>query len=664
MSLLKRAIYSLSILGAFILVFTCLSNASWGTDAVLADVIPSDSRDEILPGIHSLAACMPTELRTSQDTLLPPEYSTFTPPPIGGSYCDETFGTEVKHLTDSSKAQMTNSEISYFNIDNSYFLAVDDNITYLMDGLTGEKIKPLSGQGVRPWWMRWPRADYYTSGGAKMQFDPVQHFYKYDGNEVRLYDLNTMDYIVLHKFNEYTEIGPAGGEGDLSNDGRYWVLHGVKADGGLTLFVYDLLEDLKGAESPFNVGMIGGNGPGVDYATISPSGMYVVIAWDAGSEDPFEGRYGVEVYQRATWEFVRRVHPSRIHYELGYDAFGYETFFATAGNSSTDLASFNVPDLALGDVVAVRLDDGVGTKLLDVPRWVYQTSSFPIVQNGYVFFAFEVKSEVPEQDWAPYWGEIVAVPTDGSGKAIRLVRHRTRQTGDLSHKAYQPDFITSSTGEIIVYQSTYGIAGTDLYMFNSGLGGETFFVDVPPEHPYRQDIELLYMQGYVKGCNLFPLMYCPERIMDRAETTVFVERGIHNADYTPTNPTQVVFTDVALDAWYANWVHGLWEDGYTDGCDPDTLKYCPEEEHTRAEGCVFYLRMKYGKDYQPPEPPKGYFKDVDPNIWYAKWVDACWEAGIAEPCATQPDRFFCPEEGLTRAVGAYMMVQAKGLSLP
>jgi parallel beta-helix repeat protein len=187
------------------------------------------------------------------------------------------------------------------------------------------------------------------------------------------------------------------------------------------------------------------------------------------------------------------------------------------------------------------------------------------------------------------------------------------------------------------------------------------FMDVPLDHPYHDYIEILYQEGYTAGCSAEPLMYCPDKAMNRAESAVFVERGIHNADYVPAAPTEIVFDDVALDAWYANWVHGLWEDGYTAGCGTDPLRYCPDQEHTRAEGTVFYLRMMYGADYEPPGANR-YFTDVDPEMWYAKWVDAAYEAGIAEPCMTEPELRFCPEDPLTRAVAAYMMVQAKDLS--
>ncbi|OGO18785.1 MAG: hypothetical protein A2Z14_00280 [Chloroflexi bacterium RBG_16_48_8] len=57
----------------------------------------------------------------------------------------------------------------------------------------------------------------------------------------------------------------------------------------------------------------------------------------------------------------------------------------------------------------------------------------------------------------------------------------------------------------------------------------------------------------VADCSQEPLMYCPERLMNRAESSVFVERGIHGAEYDPPDPIEVDFADVALDAWYADW---------------------------------------------------------------------------------------------------------------
>jgi len=187
------------------------------------------------------------------------------------------------------------------------------------------------------------------------------------------------------------------------------------------------------------------------------------------------------------------------------------------------------------------------------------------------------------------------------------------------------------------------------------------FVDVPPDDPYFPYIEALYRLGYVSGCSENPLKYCPYDAMERSHSAVFVERGINSAEFIPSEPTEVVFADVALGAWYGKWIHGLWDDQFTSGCGTNPLIYCPDQLHTRAEGSVFFLRMMYGADYEPPEA-KGYFADVDYGKWYGKWVDAAWGAGIAEPCATEPDLQYCADEPLTRAVAAYMMVKAKDLT--
>lgn len=189
------------------------------------------------------------------------------------------------------------------------------------------------------------------------------------------------------------------------------------------------------------------------------------------------------------------------------------------------------------------------------------------------------------------------------------------------------------------------------------------FTDVPFDHPYHDHIEALYQEGYVAGCNADPLLYCPDQIMNRAESAVFVERGVHGAETLPDQPTERVFADVPLYEWFAKWSMALWDDGYTEGCGTDPLIYCPLQEHTRTEGCVFFLRMLHGVDYVPPDP-QGIFTDVSLDWWGAKWIEAAYNAGIITACETDPELKFCPDDGLTRGLAAYMMVQAKDVPLP
>ena len=191
------------------------------------------------------------------------------------------------------------------------------------------------------------------------------------------------------------------------------------------------------------------------------------------------------------------------------------------------------------------------------------------------------------------------------------------------------------------------------------------FGDVLDGHWAKEYIEALFNAGYVAGCSANPRLYCPNNTMNRAESAVFVERGIHGGGYLPPDPTTQVFNDVSLGQWYAKWANGLWEDGFTAGCSASPLLYCPLQGHSRAEATVFFLRMLNGAAYVPPSPTTLLFADVPLTEWYAKWVHAAYAAELVLPCSTSPGLRFCPNDPLTRDMAAYMMVQAKGgLPLP
>jgi subtilisin family serine protease len=186
------------------------------------------------------------------------------------------------------------------------------------------------------------------------------------------------------------------------------------------------------------------------------------------------------------------------------------------------------------------------------------------------------------------------------------------------------------------------------------------FEDVPFDYWAHDYIVGLYDAGYVAGCSAEPRLYCPDRILNRAESSVFVLRGQYGgvADPPHSAPDSPTFVDVASLFWGYGWIESLWTDGFTAGCSADPLAYCPEAQHTRAEGSVFFLRVLNGVSYEPPAPV-GLFDDVDLGAWYAGWAEAAYNAGLLPACASGPLRF-CPEDELDRAWAAYMMVQAKG----
>jgi hypothetical protein len=189
---------------------------------------------------------------------------------------------------------------------------------------------------------------------------------------------------------------------------------------------------------------------------------------------------------------------------------------------------------------------------------------------------------------------------------------------------------------------------------------EGAFQDVPPSYWAYEYIESLFQAGYVAGCSSDPPLYCPDRILTRAESAVFILRGAHGAIASPptTPPSTPSFADVEPTYWGFGWIESLIAEGYTAGCGTDPLIYCPLRDHTRAEGSVFFLRIKNGITYTPPAPT-GLFTDVDPAAWYAGWVEAAYNEGLLPACSTSPLQF-CPEGSLDRSWAAYMMVMAKG----
>ena len=434
----------------------------------------------------------------SDDVIKPPDLHTFYPPAGAGSeYIDPAFGTRVIRVTDNSHfgefvlgGYLGNSEICYFNKDGSYFIAEENETesgsraiaTYLYNGNTGKRIRmiALSNTYIRPYWVRWPLADRYKKDGRYITFDPNTHLYKYHDNELRLVNINDVsNYVVLRKFTEYTNLGPAGGEGDLSADGRFWVMDGD----GKEMFVYDLIDDIKYPVSTFDLGSLGSKGGnvGVDYGAITPSGKYIAVSW--GTDPGINRRYaGIELYD-LNWNFIRQLHPSIIHWAMGYDAFGDEVIYTVVTH---DYPGFFAPcGGKAGDLVSVRMSDGRQILLKEVPIWAHlEISSSNYLSSGdYIYVGYHRRSEDADDLWSPFWDEVIEVPTDGSQEVRRFMHHYSHYVPGKSMKYYQPDPMINRQGTKLIYRSTYNNGIGDLYMFDVGTRGTDQSDNTPPNPP-------------------------------------------------------------------------------------------------------------------------------------------------------------------------------------
>ncbi len=213
-----------------------------------------------------------------------------------------------------------------------------------------------------------------------------------------------------------------------------------------------------------------------------------------------------------------------------------------------------------------------------------------------------------------------------------------------------------------------GYAGSapDVGAYESGSSLATTFVDVPPSHPYFNDIETLYANGLTGGCNTNPLRYCPDQNLDRAQSAVFMMRGTFGSGYSPKPNGYLFQDDWSKGTWARDWTEAMREVGMTAGCKSSPLLYCPWVQLPREQVVVFALRMKYGNSYLPPAASGAVFADLtNPGYYATAWAEKAYADGLIQNCGTSGGKpLFCPKEMVSRGLGAYIIVRAKNLSMP
>ncbi|HXF84955.1 MAG TPA: S-layer homology domain-containing protein [Anaerolineales bacterium] len=115
---------------------------------------------------------------------------------------------------------------------------------------------------------------------------------------------------------------------------------------------------------------------------------------------------------------------------------------------------------------------------------------------------------------------------------------------------------------------------------------EQTFSDVATSHWAWTYIERLFYMGITGGCTTSN--YCPNNVVTRAQTAIFLLRGIHGASYTPPSASGTIFNDVTTSTPGAAWIEQLYAEGITSGCGGG--KYCPSAAVTRVEMAVFLVR--------------------------------------------------------------------------
>ena len=117
------------------------------------------------------------------------------------------------------------------------------------------------------------------------------------------------------------------------------------------------------------------------------------------------------------------------------------------------------------------------------------------------------------------------------------------------------------------------------------------------------------------------------------------------------------FVDVPPGYWAEEHICEIYDAGITKGCSQDPLKYCPQDDVTRAQMAVFIGRGIHGSSFTPP-PATGIFNDVPIGSFAANWIEQFYNDGITGGCGTSPLRY-CPSNPVTRAQMAVFLLRAK-----
>jgi len=252
-----------------------------------------------------------------------------------------------------------------------------------------------------------------------------------------------------------------------------------------------------------------------------------------------------------------------------------------------------------------------------------------------------------------------------------LERHGSKRGGAISGTQIEapygrlldfdrPRFVRSLTQAIVTFVETqYGFSLRD----GSPEGICTRFNDVPFAHWAREPIELLAKAGYITGCQSIPPGFCPDAALTRADLAMLLERTLNGPDFLPEQHELQVFADVPKEFPGAEWIIEAWRDGLARPCSSQPLAFCPGAPTTRAEAAFGLLRLKHGREYLPPQA-QGLFEDVAPYSRDAPWVEAAFSQGLLRPCGTSPELVFCPEDPLSRAEAAVILVGILGVGEP
>ncbi len=246
-----------------------------------------------------------------------------------------------------------------------------------------------------------------------------------------------------------------------------------------------------------------------------------------------------------------------------------------------------------------------------------------LVQTTVVNCPFPAPTITAPVSVPPATGGLAASASSGAGHTDTWTL--TGGTIDSGQGTSQITFTSGAPGTTMLLEVVDSIPGCDAPAASTSISVD--FLDVPPAHPFHDDVNTVARNGVTAGCG--DGNYCPGTSVTRAQMAVFLLKSKLGALHVPPPATGTVFLDVPQGSFAADWIEELASLGVTGGCGGGN--YCPDSPVTRAQMAVFLLKTLLGSAYAPPVVAQ-IFNDVPPGAFAYDFINDLSTRGITGGC--------------------------------
>lgn len=203
-----------------------------------------------------------------------------------------------------------------------------------------------------------------------------------ENGEIKKYFVSTNTEQVVDTLQDYDVIKLGPGEGNIDNYDHFVALVGQKGL-DLDVIIYDL-QNLQIVHTETFVGAwdAGSRPKYIDWVSVSQSGDYLGIMWDhntTSSSQPYNGHFGVEIYQTSNMQYLRRIADYGNHGDFGYAVDGKEVFVQFWGPNLVDFVNMYYLDgsgrVSLATHSDFNSEGHISCRNIKRPGWAYLTIS-------------------------------------------------------------------------------------------------------------------------------------------------------------------------------------------------------------------------------------------------------------------------------------------------